>query len=75
MLHHISLGVNCLEQSAAFYDAVLKPLGYTRVWSDVVGAPDTHAVGYGKEGGGDKLALKQRPDQLVMLGAGFHLAF
>ena len=75
MLHHISLGVNCLERSAAFYDAVLKPLGYIRVWSDVDGAPDTHAVGYGSEGGGDKLALKQRPDQLVMLGAGFHLAF
>ncbi|NCW99876.1 MAG: VOC family protein, partial [Betaproteobacteria bacterium] len=31
MLHHISLGVTCLERSTTFYDAVLKPLGYTRV--------------------------------------------
>ncbi|NDH43048.1 MAG: hypothetical protein EBX62_04260 [Betaproteobacteria bacterium] len=49
MLHHISLGVSCLERSAAFYDAehdaVLMPLGYTRVWSDFEGAAYTHAVG------------------------------
>ncbi|NDA93988.1 MAG: VOC family protein [Betaproteobacteria bacterium] len=75
MLHHISLGVSCLERSAAFYDAVLKPLGYTRVWSDFEGAADTHAVGYGSAGGGDKLALKQRPDSAAAPGPGFHLAF
>ena len=35
MLHHISFGVSDIERSAAFYDAVLAPLGYIRVWHDL----------------------------------------
>ncbi len=31
MLHHISLGVVDIVQSAIFYDAVLAPLGYVCV--------------------------------------------
>jgi catechol 2,3-dioxygenase-like lactoylglutathione lyase family enzyme len=69
MLHHVSFGVTDLERSAAFYDAALSALGYTRVWDD-----DT-AVGYGLPGGGDKLALKLRPGAAVAPGEGFHLAF
>ncbi len=30
MIHHVSLGVSDLERAAAFYDAVLTPLGYRR---------------------------------------------
>lgn len=75
MLHHISFGVTNLLRAAALYDAALAPLGYTRVWSDFEGAADTHAVGYGKPGGGDQLALKQQPDALVAPSPGFHLAF
>ena len=75
MLHHLSLGVADIERAAAFYDAVLAPLGYVRVWADLrPGEPD-QAVGYGLPGGGDKLALKLRPSQQCALGAGFHLAF
>jgi len=75
MLHHLSLGVADIEQAAAFYDAVLAPLGYVRVWEDIrPGAPD-QAVGYGPPGGGDKLALKLRPTGHAAPGAGFHLAF
>ena len=69
MLHHISLGVADLERSAAFYDAALSALGYVRVWSD-----DT-AVGYGRPGGGDKLAIKRRGADAAAPGPGFHLAF
>ena len=69
MLHHISFAVRDLTRAAAFYDAVLAPLGFVQVWSD-----DT-AVGYGYPGGGDKLALKLVPEGIVIPGPGFHLAF
>lgn len=68
MLHHISFAVCDLEKASRFYDAVLAPLGYSRVWT----FPD--AVGYGEEGGGDKLALKTRTE-VTPPGSGFHLAF
>jgi catechol 2,3-dioxygenase-like lactoylglutathione lyase family enzyme len=68
MLHHLSFGVLDLAQSVAFYDAVLAPLGFVRVWED------DEAAGYGEQGGGDKLALKLVP-QVNIPGEGFHLAF
>jgi catechol 2,3-dioxygenase-like lactoylglutathione lyase family enzyme len=68
MLHHMSFGVSDLERSAAFYDAVLAPLGYVRVWTDAT------AIGYGEPGGGDKLAIKLRKEGVVAPGPGFHLA-
>ncbi len=69
MLHHLSFGVTDLNRSAAFYDAVLTPLGYVRVWSDA------QAVGYGLPGGGDKFAIKLYPGEVTSPGPGFHLAF
>ncbi|MBB4841708.1 catechol 2,3-dioxygenase-like lactoylglutathione lyase family enzyme [Paucibacter oligotrophus] len=75
MLHHLSFGVKNLRRAADFYDAVLEPLGYVRVWTDFEGDADTQAVGYGEPGSDDKLALKQRPDNAVAPGPGFHLAF
>lgn len=75
MLHHLSLGVADLHRSAAFYDAVLEPLGHARVWTDFEGDPLTRAVGYGLPGGGDTLALKQvAVETLRPPGPGFHLA-
>jgi catechol 2,3-dioxygenase-like lactoylglutathione lyase family enzyme len=62
------LGVLDLDRAAAFYDAALAPLGFVRVFTD-----DT-AVGYGHEGGGDKLSLKLAAEVTVP-GEGFHLAF
>ncbi|HKN00424.1 MAG TPA: VOC family protein [Candidatus Binataceae bacterium] len=70
MLGHLSLGVNDLSKSAAFYDAILAPLGYVRVWST-----GSVAIGYGEAGKGDKLALFARPNQAIAPGPGFHLAF
>jgi catechol 2,3-dioxygenase-like lactoylglutathione lyase family enzyme len=69
LLGHLSFGVENLARSAAFYDAVLEPLGYVRVWNSPKG------VGYGSPGGGDKLALFPRPGEVRAPGAGFHLAF
>jgi catechol 2,3-dioxygenase-like lactoylglutathione lyase family enzyme len=76
MLHHLSFGVANLAVSTVFYDAVLAPLGIVRVWADLASAPDRCAVGYGLPGGGDRLALKQRPGgERLAPGPGFHLAF
>ena len=69
MLHHVSLGVSNLERSAGFYDAALAALGFVRVWTDRT------AIGYGREGGGDKLAIKLQAHPVVAPGPGFHLAF
>lgn len=68
MLHHLSIAVSDLDRASAFYDAVLKPLGYTQVFAD------DEAVGYGYEGGDDKLCLKLAKHVMVP-GEGFHLAF
>lgn len=69
MLGHLSFGVHDLIRSAAFYDAILAPLGYARVWTS------GHAVGFGIPGSGDKLALFAKPGEVVAPGPGFHLAF
>ncbi len=75
MLHHLSFGVSDIERACAFYDAVLAPLGYARVWSDLRPGETGQAVGYGVPGGGDKLALKLKPGEQRPPGPGFHLAF
>lgn len=67
MLDHLSLGSSDLKRATAFYDAALAPLGFVRVWT----YPD--AVGYGRAGGDDKLAIKRRPG-FIAPGPGFHLA-
>jgi len=75
MLHHISIGVLDIESAAAFYDRVLAPLGYVRVWSDLRPGEEGQAVGYGLPGGGDELALKQVPRTGTPDLPGFHIAF
>jgi catechol 2,3-dioxygenase-like lactoylglutathione lyase family enzyme len=69
MLGHLSFGVHDLARAAAFYDRILAPLGFVRVWSNERG------VGFGEAGKGDKLALFAKPNQAVAPGPGFHLAF
>jgi len=67
MLSHISFGVSDLGRARDFYDAVLQPLGYVRLWTGERG------VEYGPEGGAGQLALfavgPTHPP-----GDGFHLA-
>jgi catechol 2,3-dioxygenase-like lactoylglutathione lyase family enzyme len=69
MLGHLSFGVTDLARAMRFYDAVLAPLGYMRVWTI------DRQAGYGPPGGGDKLALKLQSAPVVPPGPGFHLAF
>lgn len=69
MLHHLSFAVTDLGRSSAFYDAVLAPLGYGRVWEDET------FVGYGLRQGEDIFALKLRPQNSGVPGDGFHVAF
>ena len=75
MLHHISVGVSDLNRSGAFYDAILEPLGYFRVWQDVRPGERHQAIGYGFEVGKDKFAIKERFASELAPGPGFHLAF
>jgi catechol 2,3-dioxygenase-like lactoylglutathione lyase family enzyme len=75
MLHHVSLGVADIERAIRFYDAALAPLGLVRVWSDLRPGEAGQAVGYGRAGGGDALALKQTDVAVDRSRPGFHLAF
>lgn len=75
MLHHISIGVSNLNLSGQFYDEVLTPLRYGRVWEDIRPGERNQAIGYGLPGGGDKFTLKQREQTRLHPGPGFHLAF
>ncbi len=68
MLGHLSIGVRDLVRAGRFYDAVMAPLGWGRVWTD----PD--GLGYGPPGGNDRLAVFQRADAHPP-GPGFHLCF
>jgi catechol 2,3-dioxygenase-like lactoylglutathione lyase family enzyme len=68
MLGHLSFGVTDLARSTAFYDAILRALGYARVWTGAGG------VGYAEPGGNDKLDLFQQLGRVTAPGAGFHLA-
>lgn len=68
MLHHLSIAVTDLDRAATFYDAVLTPLGYARVFTG------DEAVGYGYAGQDDRLLLNLE-DRVNVPGKGFHLAF
>ena len=74
MLHHISIGAQDIDRAARFYDAVLAPLGYVRVWTDLRPGEKEQAVGYGPPGSGDKLAVKQVSQSIPQI-PGFHIAF
>jgi catechol 2,3-dioxygenase-like lactoylglutathione lyase family enzyme len=69
MLHHISFAVTDVKRSAAFYDAVLEPMGYRRVVSYA------GWTGWGLEKGEDVFAIKLRKRGVKIPGPGFHLAF
>jgi catechol 2,3-dioxygenase-like lactoylglutathione lyase family enzyme len=75
MLHHISIGVSDILSAGNFYDAVLEPLGYVRVFEDLRPGERHQAIGYGTEPDKDKFAIKERFAQYLSPGPGFHLAF
>jgi catechol 2,3-dioxygenase-like lactoylglutathione lyase family enzyme len=76
MLHHLSFAVVDLAHSAAFYDAVLAPIGYVRLWTHEPGAGYKEAaVGYGLPGTEDEFAIRLRSQGGVVSSDGFHVAF
>jgi catechol 2,3-dioxygenase-like lactoylglutathione lyase family enzyme len=68
MLDHVSIGVSDIARAGRFYDAVLKPLGYTRL-SD----GDT-ALGYGDKGSFLWLLASKKPVKPDM-ESGLHFCF
>ena len=76
MLHHMSFAVVDLARSAAFYDAVLTPLGYVRLWThETVAGYKEAAAGYGLPGAEDEFAIRVRPQGVIAPAEGFHVAF
>ena len=75
LIDHVHLIAGDIAASRRFYDAALGALGFVRVWSDFEGGANDQAVGYGREGGGDKFAIKQRTASPIFPPAGFHIAF
>ena len=74
MLHHLSIGAKNIDRAACFYDAVMEPLGFVRVWTDLRPGEEEQAVGYGLPGSDDKLAIKQVSQDIPDI-PGFHIAF
>lgn len=66
MIDHVSIAVSDLERSAAFYDAVLAPLGFTRL------AERERTIGFGKKY--PEFWLNLRPGmETVPEGTGIHI--
>ena len=69
MLDHISFAVSNLARAIAFYDAVLQPLGYRRVWTT------SSAAGYGNDGADEFFAIREQPGAVPVPADRFHVAF
>lgn len=69
MLDHISIGVSDLDRSIRFYDAILQPLGYERLWTYTDGA------GYGIPGRDDAFAIRRHGAADLAISQQAHIAF
>lgn len=69
MIDHLSLGTADLPRATAFYDALLLPLGYARLWTGERG------IEYGRPGGEGELAIFHAGERARAPGEGWHLAF
>ncbi len=68
MINHISIGTSNLGRSLKFYEAVFKPLGYSRLSSD------DSSVGYGKDSARFWVLESTRP-VVPNAESGLHLCF
>ncbi len=69
MLHHVSVGSRDVARAVAFYDRVLKPLGYKRVMEFM-----PYGVGYGA--GKPEFWVQTPADQReATVGNGVHISF
>ena len=71
----MSIGVSDIITSGSFYDAILEPLGYTRVFEDLRPGEKHQAIGYGVVPNEDIFTIKERNSAFVSPGPGFHIAF
>jgi catechol 2,3-dioxygenase-like lactoylglutathione lyase family enzyme len=70
MIDHVSLGVSDFERAGAFYDAVLAPLGYVRLFTKGRG------IGWAAAGAKDEaFAVLAEGERAKAPGSGCHLAF
>jgi catechol 2,3-dioxygenase-like lactoylglutathione lyase family enzyme len=71
MLHHVSVGVRDVARAAAFYDPVLKALGYRRVAEYL-----PHAVAYGERKSHPEFWIGvPHNQQMATAGNGTHVGF
>ena len=68
MLDHVSIGVRDIDRARRFYDAALKPLGYTRLSSGA------GSLGYGREAVALWVNTAERPVEPDMQ-SGLHFCF
>ena len=71
----MSIGVSDIIASGSFYDAILEPLGYTRVFEDLRPGERHQAIGYGVVPNEDIFTIKERNSEFLSPGPGFHIAF
>jgi catechol 2,3-dioxygenase-like lactoylglutathione lyase family enzyme len=69
MIDHLSLGVSDLARAGTFYDAVLAPLGYVRLFTH------ERAVGYGSPGARDETFAVLAAGESAGPARGCHVAF
>ena len=68
MLDHVSIGVSDIPRSGRFYDAALKPLGYTRL------SDGESSLGYGAKAVGLWIGAAKKPVKPDM-ESGLHFCF
>jgi catechol 2,3-dioxygenase-like lactoylglutathione lyase family enzyme len=70
MIEHLSMGVPDLDRSGRFYDAILTPLGYVRLFTN------PRSIGYASPGAQDEaFALLPMGERARLPGEGWHIAF
>ena len=69
MIDHISFGVTNVARSLAFYDAVLAPLGFARIWTT------KDAAGYGFPDQDEEFAIRGEDEPVFGSTRQSHLAF
>lgn len=69
VIDHISIGVTDLASATAFYDAVLLPLGYTRIWIT------KGAARYGLGRSDEFFSIRAQPDGVTVPADRCHVAF
>lgn len=70
MIEHISMGVPDLSRAGEFYDAILAPLGYVRLFTN------QRSIGYALPGATDEsFAILAAGERARPPGEGWHVAF